>query len=229
MSPAVRFNEAFRPVHECRKRYVVLKGGAGSGKSVDTAQFYILRLMSQPGRNLMCMRKSETSNRNSTFAVLEGAIRRMGVSKYWEITRSPMQMKCKNGASIIFHGMNDARQREKIKSVTFSKGNLTDIWLEEATEFSQEDVEILDDRLRGELPENLFYQIRLTFNPVSSSHWIKKVFFDRKDSDVFTHSTTYLDNAFCDKAYYRRMQRRKKLDPQGCFRRMGRDQSECVG
>ena len=59
MSPAVRFNEAFRPVHECRKRYVVLKGGAGSGKSVDTAQFYILRLMSQPGRNLMCMRKSE--------------------------------------------------------------------------------------------------------------------------------------------------------------------------
>ena len=173
MSPAVRFNEAFRPVHECRKRYVVLKGGAGSGKSVDTAQFYILRLMSQPGRNLMCMRKSETSNRNSTFAVLEGAIRRMGVSKYWEITRSPMQMKCKNGASIIFYGMNDARQREKIKSVTFSKGNLTDIWLEEATEFSQEDVEILDDRLRGELPENLFYQIKLTFNPVSSSHWIK--------------------------------------------------------
>ena len=215
MSPAVRFNEAFRPVHECRKRYVVLKGGAGSGKSVDTAQFYILRLMSQPGRNLMCMRKSETSNRNSTFAVLEGAIRRMGVSKYWEITRSPMQMKCKNGASIIFYGMNDARQREKIKSVTFSKGNLTDIWLEEATEFSQEDVEILDDRLRGELPENLFYQIKLTFNPVSSSHWIKKVFFDRKDSDVFTHSTTYLDNAFCDKAYHRRMQRRKKLDPQG--------------
>lgn len=205
MSPAVRFNEAFRPVHECRKRYVVLKGGAGSGKSVDTAQFYILRLMSQPGRNLMCMRKSETSNRNSTFAVLEGAIRRMGVSKYWEITRSPMQMKCKNGASIIFHGMNDARQREKIKSVTFSKGNLTDIWLEEATEFSQEDVEILDDRLRGELPENLFYQIRLTFNPVSSSHWIKRYSLTEKTAMFLrtarhtwtTHSATKHTIAGC--------------------------------
>ena len=70
-------------------------------------------------------------------------------------------------------------QRESIKSVTFSSGSLTDIWLEEATEFTKEDVDILDDRLRGELPEGLFYQIKLTFNPVSANHWIKST-FDRE-------------------------------------------------
>ena len=66
------------------------------------------------------------------------------------------------------------------------------------TELTQDDFEIIDDRLRGELPEGLFYQIKGTFNPVSSSHWIKKYFFDFKDSDTFTHHSTYLDNAFID-------------------------------
>ena len=89
------------------------------------------------------------------------------------------------------------------------------MWIEEATELTQNDFEIIDDRLRGELPKGQFYQIRLTFNPVSSSHWIKKHFFDRADPDVFTHHSTYKDNRFIDEAYYRRMERRKEVDPDG--------------
>lgn len=30
----VPFNPIFKPVHQCKKRYVVMKGSAGSGKSV---------------------------------------------------------------------------------------------------------------------------------------------------------------------------------------------------
>lgn len=80
---------------------------------------------------------------------------------------------------------------------------------------TQSDFEIIDDRLRGILPEGLFYQIRLTFNPVSSHHWIKKVFFDRVDPDVLTHQSTYENNRFIDEAYHRRMLRRKEVDPEG--------------
>ena len=76
-------------------------------------------------------------------------------------------------------GMADIRQRERVKSISFASGKLCWIWCEEATKFEQEDVEILDDRLRGVLPnENLYYQITLSFNPVSSAHWIKRRFFD---------------------------------------------------
>ena len=67
----------------------------------------------------------------------------------------------------------------------------------------------------GELPPGQFYQIRMTFNPVSAHHWIKKQFFDRQDPDVFTHHSTYRDNRFIDEAYYRRMERRKEVDPEG--------------
>jgi phage terminase large subunit len=136
--------------------------------------------------------------------------------QYWQINKSPLQLTCRhNGNKIIFRGMNDDKQREKLKSITFQKGKLTDVWLEEATEFTQADVEIIDDRLRGELPPGLFYQIRMTFNPVNSNHWIKKVFFDIPDPNVLCHHSTYLGNRFIDDAYKARMERRKLVDPEG--------------
>ena len=219
MQIKVQMNPGFKEVNRSKKRYIVMKGSAGSGKSVDTAQNYILRLMKDKGRNLVAMRKSDITNRDSTFAELTGALYKMFGDKYeayWKINRSPLGLTCKsNGNQIIFRGMNDDRQREKLKSITFPKGKLTDVWLEEATEFTQADLEIIDDRLRGELPEGQFYQIKMTFNPVNKSHWIKKVFFDIPDQNVLTHHSTYLGNRFIDDAYRQRMERRKIVDPEG--------------
>lgn len=219
MDIKIQANPGFRVVNQSRKRYIVEKGSAGSGKSVDAAQEYILRMMRDKGRNLVAMRKSDITNRDSTFAELTGAIYRMFGDKaglYWAINMSPLKLTCKaNGNQIIFRGMNDDKQREKLKSITFQRGKLTDVWLEEATEFTQADFEIIDDRLRGELPPGQFYQIRMTFNPVNKNHWIKKAFFDIPDPNVLTHHSTYLGNRFIDDAYKARMERRKLVDPEG--------------
>lgn len=211
-------NRNFAAVNRSRKRYIAMKGSAGSGKSVDTAQNYILRLMKDKGRNLLCVRKSDITNRDSTYAELTGAIYRIfgqDAERYWTIKQSPLMLTCCNGNQIIFRGVNDEKQREKLKSITFQKGKLTDVWIEEATEITQSDFEIIDDRLRGELPDGQFYQIRMTFNPVNKNHWIKKVFFDRPDKNVLTHHSTYLQNRFIDAAYKERMMRRKEVDPEG--------------
>jgi phage terminase large subunit len=175
--------------------------------------------MQDKGRNLVCIRKSDITNRDSTYAELTGAIYKMfgdKADKYWAIKQSPLQLTCRaNGNQIIFRGVNDEKQREKLKSITFQKGKLTDVWIEEATEITQADFEIIDDRLRGALPEGQFYQIRMTFNPVNKNHWIKKVFFDIPDNNVLTHHSTYLGNRFIDEAYKARMERRKLVDPEG--------------
>ena len=175
--------------------------------------------MRDKGRNLVCIRKSDITNRDSTYAELTGAIYKMFGDKYiryWNIKQSPLQLTClANGNQIIFRGVNDEKQREKLKSITFQKGKLTDVWIEEATEITQADFEIIDDRLRGELPPGQFYQIRMTFNPVNKNHWIKKVFFDIPDDNVLTHHSTYLGNRFIDEAYRQRMERRKIVDPEG--------------
>ena len=132
MNITVKANPCFKEVNRSTKRYIVEKGSAGSGKSVDAAQEYILRLMRDPGRNLVCIRKSDITNRDSTFAELSGAIYRMFGDKadmYWQINMSPLKLTCKaNGNQIIFRGMNDEKQREKLKSITFQKGKLTDVW-----------------------------------------------------------------------------------------------------
>ena len=125
MKIKVQANPGFKEVNQSKKRYIVMKGSAGSGKSVDTAQNYILRLLKDKGRNLVAMRKSDITNRDSTFAELTGAIYRMFGDKaeqYWKINSSPLQLTCKpNGNKIIFRGMNDYKQREKLKSITFQK------------------------------------------------------------------------------------------------------------
>ena len=89
MKIRIQANKCFKVPDQSKCRYVVMKGSAGSGKSVDTAQHYILRLMTDPGRNLLCVRKSDVTNRDSTFAELQGAIFRMFGEKwklYWYMT-----------------------------------------------------------------------------------------------------------------------------------------------
>lgn len=218
----VKFNSIFRSANESKERYRLLKGSAGSGKSVNIAQDYIIKLMDQKntGANLLVVRKVEESNKDSTYAELYGAINRIcgdQANRIWSSTVNPLQLICNaTGARIIFRGMNDARQRDKVKSINFPVGKLTWIWIEEATELEEADIDILDDRLRGTLDNpNLYYQITFTFNPVSSSHWIKRKYFDVQSDDTFTHHSTYRDNKFIDEAFYRRMERRKREDPDG--------------
>lgn len=222
MARDVYFNPIFQPVNETRCRYRVMKGSAGSGKSVNIAQDYVAKLMNPmyKGANLLVIRKIGDWNRQSTYAELVSSIYRMCGSYadlYWDIKQSPLSIRCKTTQNeILFRGMKDDKQREGVKSVTFNRGKLTWIWAEEATELSEADIDILDDRLRGRLENpNLYYQITLSFNPVSSTHWIKAKYFDIQRPSIFTHHSTYLDNLFIDAAYHDRMMLRKEQDPEG--------------
>lgn len=217
-----QFNPIFKEANLTKKRYRAMKGSAGSGKSVNVAQDYILKLGDKKyqGANLLVVRKSEATNKYSTYAELTGAINRIYgcyADRYWIVRLNPLEIVNKvTGNSIIFRGVNDARQREKLKSINFPKGKLTWIWCEEATELMESDVDILDDRLRGILDNpNLYYQMTFTFNPVSATHWIKRKYFDFESPDIFNHHSTYLSNRFIDEAYHRRMMMRKEQDPDG--------------
>ena len=131
----VCFNPNFRVVNESRCRYVAMKGSAGSGKSVNIAQSFILKLSDKKykGANLLCVRKIDESNRDSTFAELKKAIFSIFGDKwqrYWTVRESPLKLTCKvTGNSIIFRGMKDDKQREKVKSITSDEGKITWIWV----------------------------------------------------------------------------------------------------
>lgn len=215
----VQMNSVFREFNQTKCRYRLAKGSAGSGKSVDIAMDFILKLTDKKytGANLLVVRQTETSHKDSTFAELLSAINRMGLNSFWKYTTTPLSLTCKTtGNSIIFRGFSDARARERVKSINFPNGKLTWIWVEEATELQEADVDILDDRLRGQLDNpNLYYQMTFSFNPVSSSHWIKSKYWDYKSDDIFCCHSTYLDNRFIDESYAKRMEMRRERDPEG--------------
>ena len=221
----VGFNPIFRAANESRARYRLFCGSAGSGKSFNAAQDLIIRLADPrfKGANLMIVRKTETSAKTSAFAELCGAARRVfgeRWSEFYRVSEAQMTMTAlTTGNSVICRGVSDASALERVKSVSFAEGKLTWIWIEEATELAERELDVLDDRLRGDLsainPE-LYYQITMTFNPVSASHWIKRRFFDAPpDDDVFISRSVFGDNRFIDPGYARRMERRRLSDPDG--------------
>lgn len=129
----------------------------------------------------------------------------------WDKHQQQRAKKSKFPLPVSFDNTCNQRKGNQMKSKV-------PVWCEEATELLPEDVDILDDRLRGNLDDlnpNLYYQITMTFNPVSATHWIKARYFDKSDPDVLTHHSTYRTNRFIDPAYSRRMERRKEEDPDG--------------
>ena len=100
-----------------------------------------------------------------------------------------MRIVCKlTSNEVAFAGLDDV---EKIKSITFANGELTDIWVEEATECQEHDINQLKVRLRGGKSKK---QMVLSFNPINIQHWIKGHFIDSGLATVCF--STYKDNKF---------------------------------
>ena len=181
------FNDKYLPYLDNKDRYLLFYGGGSSGKSYYIVQRYIYKILKQK-MNLLVVRQTGNTNRNSTFALFKQVIRQWNLSNQFKINESDLRIKCVNSNEIIFSGLDDT---EKLKSVTFESGELTDIWIEEATETLEEDVNQLKVRLRGGTSNK---QMVLSFNPVNINHWIKKHFIDSGLATV-CHST-YKDNKF---------------------------------
>ncbi len=189
-------NDVYKPLLKDHSRYLVLYGGAGSGKSNFTAQKIILRMILQSNHKFLVVRKTEKSIRESARADLIDVIVSMGLDSLFTYSNSPtgeMTIVCPNNNKIIFRGID---QREKIKSI---KG-ITSGWVEESSELSLDDFTQLDLRIRGSDLEN-YVQWILSFNPISSMHWLKTRFFDNKDELAKILHTTYKDNRYLDDNY----------------------------
>lgn len=206
--PQRAFNPLFRPyLTDNTHRYLILYGGAGSGKSVFAVQRFLYRLLTLPLCNILVVRAVAATNRDSTYALFRQVISKWGLSELFSCKDSDLRISCANGNSVIFKGLDDT---EKLKSITFPKGELTDIWIEEASEILEEDFNQLDVRLRG---KGAHKQMVLTFNPVSVLHWLKLRFFDRKDPRALVLKSTYKDNQFLDEDYKRTLEGYKDTDP----------------
>lgn len=199
----VKINSCYSSALHYSGRYLVLKGGAGSGKSVFIAQKILIRCVQSPPHRFLVLRKVDKTIRESVWKLFITLVSDMGMTEAVTVNKTERTIRFKNGSEIIFAGLDDP---EKIKSIA----GITGIWMEEATEFTQGDFNQLDLRLRG-LGHD-YKQICLSFNPIDHRHWLKKRFFDQIVPNAMVISTTYLDNAFIDDEYHVKMQSLKDED-----------------
>lgn len=180
-------------------RYKVVKGSRASKKSSTQSLRVIYEIVSNPVINWLVVRKTERTLRDSCFAQLKWAMRRLHVEKYFRCSVSPLEITyIPTGQKILFRGLDDPL---KVTSITVDSGCLCRLWIEEAYEITKEDdFNRLDESIRGQLPEGMYHQVVLTFNPWSDRHWLKKRFFDTPNPNVLAMTTNYRCNEFLNQS-----------------------------
>ena len=194
-------------------RYRPVKGSRASKKSKTTALWFIVNMMKYPQANTLVIRKTFRTLKDSCFAELKWAVHRLKVDAWWEFKESPLEATYKpTGQKIYFRGLDDPL---KVTSITVDVGVLCWGWIEEAYEIMKEDdFNILDESIRGEVPEGLFKQWTITFNPWNEHHWLKKRFFDAPpDPDILALTTNYMCNEWLDAADIKVFEDMKKRNP----------------
>jgi phage terminase large subunit len=187
--------KGYAPFWKFRGRYKLVKGGRGSKKSVTAAIWIIHHMMKFPLANTLVIRKTFNTHKDSTWAQLKWAAKRLKVSHLWQFKKSPLEAIYKpTGQKILFRGLDDPMS---ITSITVDTGYLCWCWFEEAYQIlNEDDFDKVDMSIRGELPEGYFKQIIVTFNPWNERHWLKRRFFDTPHPNILAMTTTYKNNEF---------------------------------
>lgn len=209
-----------------------MKGSRASKKSKTTALWIIYNMMKYPDANTLVVRKVFRTIKDSCFTELKWAVHRLEVDHLWKFNMSPLEAEyIPTGQKIYFRGLDDPL---KVTSITVESGSLCWVWLEEAYEVTrEEDFDMLDESIRGVVPEGLFKQITFTFNPWNERHWLKRRFFDEitgydaegkpkyeareksisDDGEVMAITTNYMCNEWLDEADKKLFETMKKNNP----------------
>jgi len=173
----IQIPEKLEPLLE-PKKFKVIYGGRGSGKSMTVADLLLMRIMSE-GIKVACMREMMNSIDDSVHALLCSEIERLGLDGF---TIQANAIYHKNGGEVKYKGV--ARNSESVKSMH----GFDVFWIEEAAALSKRSIDVLIPTLRKEGSEIWF-----TFNPGSSADPISLEFLKPFEHEL-QKSGTYNDD-----------------------------------
>lgn len=194
------FSDRYVPLFKNNgKRYTIMTGGRGSGKSYALASFAneFICFNSQK-QNILYLRKTLTSAAISIIPEFMEKLELMGFENLVKTTRGEIVSR-KSGSQIFFRGIqsNSKSNEANLKSIP----NIGVIILDEAQELDDEPTfDRLDLSLRSKTIQN---RVILSMNPTHESHWICRRFFRDRGipedfngwyKNTFYIHTDYLDN-----------------------------------
>lgn len=185
-------------------------GGASSGKSHGVVQKVVIKSLQKwkYPRKVLWLRKVDRTITDSIYEDVKDCLRTFSIYDLCKVNASSHTITLPNQANFLFKGMQDP---ERIKSI---KG-LSDVVMEEASEFTLDDYTQLTLRLRE--PKHQQRQLFAMFNPVSKLNWTYKQWFapgvkvDPKRVSI--HQSTYKDNHFLDEENIATIENLKIINP----------------
>jgi phage terminase large subunit len=185
-------NDHFWPLFRDQHRYLVLRGGEGSGKSWFVASKIAMRLMTEVGQRFLLVRKELKTIRESVYGQLKMIVDAWGWDRHFRFYDSDFRVvSLLTGSDAVAAGMDD---KDKIKSIV----KVNNAWIEEADKLTEDQFVEVDRRMRA--PSRTYKQLMISFNPVSIHSWLKKRFWDIEEEEhraqIRTDVSTFLDNRF---------------------------------
>ena len=137
--PTAYFAEVIRPMFLNPKRFMILIGGRGSGKSVQKGDHGLIN-MHDLSRNLMCIREFQSSITDSVHALLKDEVSRLEMDNS-DVTERTIRFT-HNDSMARFMGLS--RNPESVKSAF----GFLDWWIEEAQFLSEKSLRVLTPTAR---------------------------------------------------------------------------------
>ena len=137
--PTAYFAEVIKPMFLNPKRFMILIGGRGSGKSVQKGDHGLIN-MHDLSRNLMCIREFQSSITDSVHALLKDEVSRLEMDNS-DVTERTIRFT-HNDSMARFMGLS--RNPESVKSAF----GFLDWWIEEAQFLSEKSLRVLTPTAR---------------------------------------------------------------------------------
>jgi len=137
--PTAYFAEILKPMFLNPKRFIILIGGRGSGKSIAKGDHGLIS-MHDLGRNLMCIREFQSSISDSVHALLSAEASRLELDNT-DVTERAIKFT-HNNSTARFMGLS--RNPESVKSAF----GFLDWWIEEAQFLSEKSLRTLTPTAR---------------------------------------------------------------------------------
>jgi phage terminase large subunit len=151
--PSLSINGKLQRLIATPKRFKIVIGGRGSGKSQGIAD--ILQVRATTGRKIACFREYQNSIDESVYSLLIERIKTLGTEGF-NVLRNEIDHV--SGGKFRFRGL--ARNVDSVKSMH----GFDDFWIEEAQAISDDSLRILTPTVRSDDSE-----IWMTANPMSQA------------------------------------------------------------
>ena len=174
---AVKLNKKYIPLYTTDKRYILLTGGRGSGKTF-VVQDFILRLLEQVGQGILYTRYTMTSVNTTIIPLFETYISLVANINDYQVTATKIIHK-RTGSFILFSGIKagSKSQTGRLKSLP----NISTWIIEEGEDFTDEDAfNDIDDSIRSKDIQNRIIWVQ---NPTTAEHFIYKKFFENTHTE----------------------------------------------